>query len=295
MADKNERLGKGLSALFGEKGVDVPPIGLKDSPLTELEISKINVNPYQPREEFDSLKLKELSDSIKEKGVLQPITVKNSNKEGIFDLISGERRLRAAQMAGLKTIPAFIYTREYKDERAEMLELALIENIQREDLNPMELSNSFLRLIDEIGLTQEEVAKKVSKDRSTVANFLRLQRLPDEIKNSLRKNDITEAHARMILRLEDRKEQLDLWNRIVSEKLSVRKLEDITRSSAKPKKKKSSAGSQKWDPYLEKLEDRMRNFFGTRVKIVSKTNSSGHIIIEFYSNDDLDRIIEKCE
>ena len=294
MADKNERLGKGLSALFGEKGVDVPPIGSKGSPLTELEISKINVNPYQPRKEFNSVKLKELSDSIKEKGVLQPITVKNSSKEGTFDLISGERRLRATQMAGLKTIPTFIYTREYKDERSEMLELALIENIQREDLNPMELSNSFLRLVDEIGLTQEEVAKKVSKDRSTVANFLRLQRLPDEIKDSLRKNDITEAHARMILRLEDRKEQLGLWNRIVSEKLSVRKLEDITRSSAKPKKKKSSAG-QKWDPYLEKLEDRMRSFFGTRVKIVSKTNSSGHIIIEFYSNDDLDRIIEKCE
>lgn len=294
MADKNERLGKGLSALFGEKGVDVPPVGSKGKSVAELELDKINVNPFQPREEFDSAKLKELSASIKQKGVLQPVTVKPSKKEGTFDLISGERRVRAAQMAGLKTIPAYIYTREYKDEKSELLELALVENIQREDLNPMELSNSFLTLTEKIGLTQEEVAKKVSKDRSTVANFLRLQKLPEEIKNSLRKNEISEAHARMILRLEVKKDQLELWKRIISEKLSVRKLEEITKSSVKQQKKKSPI-KQNWNPYLEKLEDKMRNFFGTRVKIVNKSKSSGHIVIEFYSNDDLDRIIEKCE
>lgn len=294
MAEKNERLGKGLSALFGEKGVDVQSIESKSKSVAELEITRIIVNPFQPREEFDSIKLKELSASIREKGILQPITVKPARQEGTFDLISGERRVRAAKLAGLTTIPAFIYIREYKDEKSEMMELALIENIQREDLNPMELSNSFLRLIDEIGLTQEEVAKKVSKDRSTVANFLRLQKLPEEIKSSLRKNDISESHARMILRLENKQDQLDLWQRIISEKLSIRKLEEITKPSIKPKKKKSSSNKE-WDPYLDKLEDKMRNFFGTRVKIVNKTKTSGQIIIEFYSNDDLDRIIEKCE
>ena len=294
MAEKNERLGKGLSALFGEKGVDVQSIESKEKSVAELELSKINVNPFQPREEFDSAKLQELSSSIKEKGILQPVTVKPSQADGTYDLISGERRVRAAKLAGLKTIPAYVYTREYKDEKSEMMELALIENIQRENLNPMELSNSFLRLINDIGLTQEEVAKKVSKDRSTVANFLRLQKLPEEIKSSLRKNDITESHARMILRVEDKQGQLDLWQRIVSEKLSIRKLEEITKPSAKPKKKKSSVNKE-WSPYMEKLEDKMRNFFGTRVKIVTKTKTSGQIIIEFYSNDDLDRIIEKCE
>jgi ParB family chromosome partitioning protein len=294
MAEKNERLGKGLSALFGEKGVDVQSIESKEKSVAELELSKINVNPFQPREEFDAGKLQELSSSIKEKGILQPVTVKPSHAGGTYDLISGERRVRAAKLAGLKTIPAYVYTREYKDEKSEMMELALIENIQRENLNPMELSNSFLRLINDIGLTQEEVAKKVSKDRSTVANFLRLQKLPEEIKSSLRKNDITESHARMILRVEDKQGQLDLWQRIVSEKLSIRKLEEITKPSAKPKKKKSFVNKE-WSPHMEKLEDKMRNFFGTRVKIITKTKTSGQIIIEFYSNDDLDRIIEKCE
>jgi ParB family chromosome partitioning protein len=296
MADKNERLGKGLSALFGEKGVDMQSIQSGDKPVAELALDKINVNPFQPREEFDSTRLKELSESIKAKGILQPVTVKPSKNEGRFDLISGERRVRAAKMAGLKTIPAYVYTKQFSgNEKSEMLELALIENIQRENLNPMELSNSFLRLVNEVGLTQEEVAKKVTKDRSTVANFLRLQKLPSEIKDSLRKNEISEAHARMILRLEDRKDQLELWRRIISEKLSVRKLEEITKSSAKPKKKKKSSLNQHWDPHTEKLEDKMRGFFGTRVKIVNKTKTSGQIVIEFYSNDDLDRIIEKCE
>lgn len=297
MTDKNERLGKGLSALFGEKGVDVQSIesvGTKTGTVAEIELANINVNPFQPREEFDSVKLNELSASIKEKGILQPITVKPGQQEGTFNLISGERRLRAAKLAGLTAIPAYVYTRDYKDEKAEMMELALIENIQRENLNPMELSNSFLRLIEEIGLTQEEVAKKVSKDRSTVANFLRLQKLPNEIKDSLRNNDISESHARMILRLEDKQDQLELWKRIISEKLSIRKLEEITKPSVKPKKKKSSINKD-WNPYLDKLEDKMRNFFGTRVKIVNKTKTSGQIIVEFYSNDDLDRIIEKCE
>lgn len=301
MDDKNQkpdRLGRGLSALFGDKAVESSLEG-KDASnsgtVFEIGLEKIKVNPLQPREEFDDQKLKELSASIKEKGILQPITVRPSKTSGMFDLISGERRVRASKLAGLKTIPAFIYDKPADNEKSEMLELALIENIQREDLNPMELSNSFLRLSEEIGLTQEEIAKKVSKDRSTVANYLRLQKLPAEIKKSLRKNEITEAHARTILRLENVAEQLELWKRIISEKLSVRKLEEIAKSS-KPKKKSKKSIQASWDPHMEKLEDKLRNFFGTRVKIVTdKSKTSGQIVIEYYSNDDLDRILEKCE
>ena len=272
MDDKNQkpdRLGRGLSALFGDKAVESSSEG-KDAAnsgtVFEIGLEKIKVNPLQPREEFDDHKLKELSASIKEKGILQPITVRPSKTSGMFELISGERRVRASKLAGLKTIPAFIYDKPAKNEKSEMLELALIENIQREDLNPMELSNSFLRLSEEIGLTQEEIAKKVSKDRSTVANYLRLQKLPSEIKKSLRKNEITEAHARTISK------------------------------SSKPKKKSKKSIQATWDPHMEKLEDKLRNFFGTRVKIVTnKSKTSGQIVIEYYSNDDLDRILEKCE
>jgi ParB family transcriptional regulator, chromosome partitioning protein len=295
MADKNERLGKGLSALFGEKGVDIPSKG--DDTLTssnEIDISSININPFQPREKFNESKLQELTSSIKEKGVLQPITVRPGSNPGTYELISGERRLRASKLAGLKTIPAFVY-RAQAGEKSEMLELALIENIQREDLNSMELSNSFYRLVNELGLTQEDVAKRVSKDRSTVANYLRLQKLPGQIKDSLQKNEISEAHARTILRLEDEKDQLDLWRRIISDKLSVRKVEEIAKSSKPKKKKKNESVMQQWNPHTEKLEDKLRRFFGTRVKIIGKTKESGQIIIEYYSTDDLDRILDKCE
>lgn len=295
MADKNERLGKGLSALFGEKGVDMQSAGNENIPSNEIDISMISINPFQPREKFDEAKLKELSASIKEKGVLQPITVRPGKAPGSFVLISGERRLRASKLAALKTIPAYIYDKPAVNEKSEMLEMALIENIQREDLNPIELSNSFMRLVEEIGLTQEEIAKKVSKDRSTVANYLRLQKLPPQIKDSLQKNEISEAHARTILRLEDEKDQLDLWRRIISDKLSVRKVEEITRSAKPKKKKKNDSVMQQWNPHTEKLEDKLRRFFGTRVKIIGKTKDSGQILIDYYSSDDLDRILDKCE
>lgn len=295
MADKNERLGKGLSALFGEKGVDLPSAGNETAASNEIDITAITINPFQPRVKFDDNKIKELSSSIKEKGVLQPITVRPGKTPGSFELISGERRLRASKLAGLKKIPAYVYDKPPVNEKSEMLVLALIENIQREDLNPMELSNSFSRLVDEIGLTQDEVAKKVSKDRSTVANYLRLQKLPPQIKESLQKHEISEAHARTILRLEDERDQLDLWRRIISDKLSVRKVEEITRSSKPKKKKKNDSVMQQWNPHTEKLEDKLRRFFGTRVKIIGKTKESGQIVIEYYSTDDLDRILDKCE
>jgi len=296
--DKKSGLGKGLSALFTEKKVDLGSLDEKTPEdikkiFLEIELSRIKVNPYQPREDFDEEKLNELTDSVRQIGILQPVTVKMSKDfPGNFDLISGERRLIAAGKAGLITIPAYIYKTE--DDSAEnMLELSLIENVQREDLNPMELASSYQRLMDECGLTQEQIAVKVSKQRSTIGNILRLLKLPDDIKASLRKNEISEAHARMLLRIEDKEDQNVLWQRILSELISVRKLEDITKKSVKPRKKKTvSTGIQ--DNYYKELEDKLTMFFGTKVTVKSKTKSRGEIIIEYYSDNDIDRIIEKC-
>jgi ParB family chromosome partitioning protein len=294
--EKRSGLGKGLSALFTEKKVDIHSLDEKTSEdskkvFIELELKRIKVNPYQPREDFDEEKLNELADSIRQKGILQPVTVKVSKAfPGNFDLISGERRLKAAEKAGLLTIPAYIYKTE-DDSEENMLELSLIENVQRENLNPMELASSYQRLVDECGLTQEQIAEKVSKQRSTIGNFLRLLKLPDEIKASLRKNEISEAHARMLLRIDDKDDQIMLWQRILSESISVRRLEDITKKSTKPRKKKSK-GFQ--DSQFKAIEDKLTMFFGTKVTVKSKTKSRGEIIIEYYSDDDIERIIEKC-
>ncbi|MCX6163435.1 MAG: ParB/RepB/Spo0J family partition protein, partial [Ignavibacteriae bacterium] len=190
--------------------------------------------------------------------------------------------------------PAYIYKTD-DNSKENMLELALIENIQRDDLNPMELSDSFQRLLDECDLTQEQIAEKVSKQRSTVANYLRLQKLPIDIKISLRKNEISEAHARTLLRVDDIDEQIILWKKIITDNISVRQLENITKPHAKQKKKKEPKKENENDNYYKSAEEKLRLFFGTRVKIKSKTKFTGEIIIDYYSDDDIERIIEKCE
>lgn len=290
-------LGKGLSALFDQKNVDMNSISKlaeQDKILVEIDIDKINVNPFQPREDFNEEKLRELADSIKAKGLLQPVTVKISADKTGFDLISGERRVRAVKKLGYTKIPAYIYKTD-DNSKENMLELALIENIQRDDLNPMELSDSFQRLLDECDLTQEEIADKVSKQRSTVANYLRLQKLPIDIKISLRKGEISEAHARTLLRVDDIDEQIVLWKKIISDSMSVRQLENITKPHAKPKKKKDSSKSRENDSYYKSVEEKLRLFFGTQVKVKSKTKFTGEIVIEYYSDDDIERILEKTE
>jgi ParB family transcriptional regulator, chromosome partitioning protein len=292
-------LGKGLSALFDRKNVDVNSISgsqeiEQDKILLEIEINKINFNPFQPREDFNEEKLNELAESIKQKGLLQPVTVKISADKKSFDLISGERRVRASQRIGLVKIPAYIYKTD-DNSKENMLELALIENIQRDDLNPMELSDSFQRLLDECDLTQEEISEKVSKQRSTVANYLRLQKLPIDIKISLRKSEISEAHARTLLRVDDIDEQIILWKKIISDSMSVRQLENITKPHVKPKKKKIQKQENENDAYYKSAEEKLRVFFGTRVKIKSKTKFTGEIVIDYYSDDDIERIMEKCE
>ncbi len=287
-------LGKGLSAIFTEKNVDLSSLSESkeesNRQSSEIELSRIKENPSQPREDFDEEKLRELADSIKLNGLIQPVTVKVVDDGYI--LISGERRVRASRMIGLEKIPAYVYQRP-ADSEDSMLELALIENIQREDLNPMELSDSYQRLADEYSLTQEQIAEKVSKQRSTVANFLRLQKLPVEIKISLRRNEITEGHARLLLRIDNIEDQLVLWKRITNENISVKNLEEITKSSVKKTRKKKVKLGEIYDPYLQSVEDKLRNFFGTKVSINRKTKFSGEIIIEFYTNDDIERILEK--
>ena len=298
--DNKGGLGKGISVLFGNKNIDPDNVtGEGTKPETKeqlfIETEKIKRNPYQPREDFNEEELSELSESIKMKGVLQPITVMNAKDGQGYILISGERRLRAAVQAGLKTIPAYIYNTT-DDSKENLLELALIENVQRSDLNPMELSDSYQMLIDDCNLSQEQIAAKVSKQRSTVANFLRLQKLPVEIKVSLRKNEITEGHARGILRVDDPSAQLVLWKKILQEKITVRELEGITSSSAKPKKKRAKTKeSTNKDPYIQEMENKLRVFLGTRVTIKPKTKQTGEIIIDYFSNEDLERIIELSE
>jgi len=296
MDNKSSVLGKGLSAIFTEKNIDpnaaeIPAVRKTD----EIPVDRIKVNPLQPREDFDEEKLRELSDSIKQKGLIQPVTVYKKNDDYI--LISGERRLRALKMIGLEKVPAYIYENPSSKEvsNEDLLEMALIENIQRTDLNPMELSDSYNRLSLEFNLTQEQIAEKVSKQRSTVANFLRLQRLPVEIKVSLRRNEITEAHARMLLRIDTLEDQLILWKRIINENITVKNLEEITKPSAKKQRKKKAVLGEIYDPYLQSIEDKLRNYFGTKVKINRKSKFSGEIVIEYFSNDDLERITEKCD
>jgi ParB family chromosome partitioning protein len=297
--DTRGGLGKGLSALFENKKIDPNNVTGESAKATTtneqllIEVDKVRNNPYQPREDFDEDKLKELADSIKQKGVLQPITVMSAKDGNGYILISGERRLRASVLAKLKKIPAYLYNTT-DDSKENLLELALIENVQRADLNAMELSDSYQRLIDDCNLTQEQISAKVSKQRSTVANFLRLQKLPVEIKVSLRKNEITEGHARGILRVSDPAAQLILWKRIMQEKVTVRELENITKGTAKTKKKKSS-GKAPLDSYLQDVENKLRVFFGTRVTLKAKTKQTGEIVIDYFSGEDLERIIELSE
>ncbi|HMR40721.1 MAG TPA: ParB/RepB/Spo0J family partition protein [Ignavibacteria bacterium] len=296
MENKSSVLGKGLSAIFTDKNVDISitenEINEPKRPSSEIPVGKIIVNPLQPREDFDEEKLHELAESIRLKGLIQPITVKRSGED--YMLISGERRLRAVKLLGRQNIAAYLFEMT-EDTNDNLLELALIENIQREDLNPMELSDSYNKLAAEYNLTQEQIAERVSKQRSTVANFLRLQRLPVEIKVSLRRNEITEAHARMLLRVDNLEDQITLWKRVVNENITVKNLEEMTKKDTKETRKKKPALGEIYDPYIQKIEDKLRNYFGTKVKIVKKTKFSGEIIIEYFSNDDLERITDKAD
>jgi ParB family chromosome partitioning protein len=282
MANSKRGLGKGLGALIPSGTVFTG-----GRTIVNIEIAKVMPNPRQPRTVFAKESLKELSDSIKEQGIIEPILARMKN--GKFELVAGERRWRAAKLAGLSIIPAIV--KDFTDEQS--LELSLIENLQREDLNPMDEAEGYERLTKEFNLTQEEVAKKVGKERSTVTNMLRILTLPDKIKNSLRKEEISVGHARPLLSLEDSEKQLEIWRQIVKNNLNVRDVEIlVTGKEEKPRIRKGGrkrAYTQNVE--LNALVERLTTFLGTKVKILG-TADRGRIEIEYYSKEDLERILE---
>ena len=293
---KKSVLGRGLNALIpknsrievnvrdGSVSRDTGEMGI----IASIDIAKIQPNPFQPRTDFDQESLAELTRSIQEKGIIQPITVRRV--DGGYQLISGERRLRAVQAARLRQIPAYIIAVATDEE---MLELALIENIQREYLNPMEIANAYQRLIDECHINQEDIAKRVGKDRSTVTNFIRLLKLPGKIQEGLRKEKISMGHARALISLPNERMQIRLFEKTVDNGLSVRKVEDIVRAAQQPKKKsgthKESTGTLAG---IQNLEAQLRQALGTKVKVRTKGQGRGEIIVEYYSLDDFDRLMD---
>lgn len=279
-------LGKGLGALFNTD--EVIDNVLDGGAVLECKISEIEPNKNQPRRKFDEEKLAALAESIKEYGVLQPIVVKKL-ETGFYQIIAGERRFRASKMAGLKKIPIII--KEY-DVR-ETMEIALIENLQREDLNPMEEAEGFAELMEKFNLTQDEVAQKVGRSRPAVANSLRLLNLPKALKKMVTDKELSSGHARALLAISDENMQKKLAERAIAEDLSVRQVESIVSSMTKEKPKKvKSAKEMETERYLLSLEEKLSSVFGTKVKIHHKNKNKGKIEIEYYSNDDFDRIMK---
>lgn len=271
-------LGRGLEALIPQR----EKTGMSDgSTYRTIPLNLIAPNPVQPRRKFDETSLRELSESLKTQGVLQPVIVKKEGNE--FILIVGERRYRAARLSGIEEIPAVII--EGKDE-SDMLQMALVENMQREDLNPLEMAEAFRQLMDEAGLTQNQLASQVGKSRAAVANILRLLTLPEKIKKMIRNGQLSEGHARAILALDTEAAQIRLADRILSEKLSVRGAEESVKRVRKrrliPKKR---------IPILMEVENYLKQLLGTAVKIKPGLKR-GRIEIEYYGDEDLDRILE---
>ena len=281
MADK-KKLGKGLGAIFGE---DVESVlneinkGEKEikGERVGIRISEIRPNPYQPRKNFDEAALKELADSIKERGVFQPVLVRKSLKG--YELIAGERRMKASKMAGLKEIPAVVL--DFDD--ADMMEVSLLENVQREDLSPIEEAEGYNQIIKKLGYTQDELSRKISKSRTYITNILRLLKLPPKVQDLVNKGKITYGHARALLGLNDEDKIIDLANRIVSEGLTVRDVENIV----KGKPKKESKPKEKPGPYLVSLRRNLESKLATRVDVDKK-----RIVIHYSNTKDLNRILE---
>lgn len=281
---KNKRLGRGLEALIPQVSPDEDPV--RRESLAEINVAKVRANPYQPRMEFNGHGLGELKQSILENGIIQPITVRKAD-DG-FELIAGERRLRAVQELGFKRIPAYVIEVTSEDQ---MLELALVENIQREDLNPIDLALAYRRLQKEYGLTQEDVAKKVGKDRTTIANFVRLLKLPEVIQKSLRKDEIAIGHAKAFMGLSSLGEQIQVWRRVVKHGWSVRKVEEAVRDELADASVKKEKRIQERPSYMVEIEEKLRSALGTRVHLKS-AGSGGKIEISYYSDEDLDRIVD---
>lgn len=301
-AEKRKALGKGLSALLNDSDnvlpykrsdkneVSSPPEVNSMGSVNEIKIAEIEINPFQPRTDFDQEALKELSESIKLQGLIQPITVRRINAHS-YQLISGERRLRASKLAGLTNIPAYI--RAANDQQ--MLEMALIENIQRENLNAIEVALSFQRMIDECSLKQEELGDRVSKNRSTVTNYLRLLKLPPVIQASIRDGHISMGHAKALISVEDADKQLFIHKHIIQDGLSVRKVEQMVRELQHSRIKKEGKQPEPISFQMQKIQDDLSSKFSTKVKLNISNQGKGSIEIPFLSEDDLGRILEMLD
>ena len=312
MSSKKPALGRGLGALLpsdepsdaGEHRDrdDAPRSRLYEfdgksrmvGRVADIPLENIRPNPYQPRQDFDEEALDELAESVRELGIIQPITVR-AGSEGMFEIISGERRLRAARLAGLDRMPA--YVREADSEG--MLEMALVENVQREQLNPMEVAFGYQQLIDECDLTQSAVAQKVGKGRTTIANFLRLLKLPPRVQLALRDEEVTAGHARALLSLESEEAQSELLEEIIRKDLSVRAVERRVRNWHRKNEEEAAApeppepaSSDRETLQLKSYTDDLRSHLSTQVKISRSADGSGQIQIGYYSDDDLERLMD---
>lgn len=309
MAAKKSGLGRGLDALFPEKSVPSKSVAkdtrekaavhsikndekkeekISDGPMI-VKISKVEPNREQPRKKFDEDALLELSESIKQYGILQPLLV--SDKKSYFEIIAGERRWRAAKMAGLKEVPVVV--KEFSNQ--EIVEISLIENIQREDLNPVEEAQAYRRLIEEFHLKQDEIAERVSKSRTAVTNSLRLLKLSPKVQEMVVDEMISAGHARAILGISDFETQEMIALKVFDHKLSVRETEALVRKILKPSNQKETVSNSAEDAVYESLEEKMKTITGTRVSIHRKKNNKGKIEIEYYSREDLERIIDLFE
>ncbi|MEK6714450.1 MAG: ParB/RepB/Spo0J family partition protein [Candidatus Omnitrophota bacterium] len=287
MSNETKRaLGRGLGALIPEKVLERPAAKEGASGIINLKLEQILPNRYQPREEFDTQALQELAASIKEKGFIQPVIVRPASG-GKYELIVGERRLRAANLLHHNEIPAIV--KEANDE--ESLELALIENIQREGLNPIEEAQAYQKLIDRFNFTQEKIAQVVGKARTSVNNTLRILKLPQTIQESIRKNLLSFSHARALLEIKNEKELLALAEKIIASELSVRELENILKHKRKEKSKKPKIAAVYKQPHVSAIEEELQHILGTKVRIV-QSKKRGRIEIDFYSPEDLERVVE---
>lgn len=294
---KRSALGKGLGALLESSETDITSRSSSEEgvvgAISTLPISSIEANPFNPRTNFEKEALLELAESIKEHGIIQPLTVRKLGRDK-YQLISGERRFRASQLAGLTEVPA--YTRIANDQT--MLEMALVENIQREDLNPIEVALSYQRLLDECSLTQEQLSQKLSKSRTSITNFLRLLKLPAEIQIGVKQGAISMGHARALVSSGTEAEQIALYERVVAEKLSVRDIEALIRGEeiSKPSSTTATKSTAKNDSTISASEYTFKEHLGdrlsTKVEIKKSANGKGKIILNFNSDNDLNRIIE---
>jgi len=284
-ATRKQAMGRGLSALLKESSDNIPQKGINNivGNILELELNLIEVNPYQPRTYFDEESLRELAGSIKELGVIQPITVRKTG-ENKFQLVSGERRFRASKLIGNKTVPAYIRIANDK----EMLEMALVENIQRQNLDPIEVALSYQRLIDEIQLTQEELSTRVGKKRSTVTNYLRLLKLDPILQTGIRDGFISMGHGRTIISIENKENQITIYKKILRDKLSVRQTEELVKNLKKSKTKKSK--KKELPKFIKDNIQEINSFFGQSINITIGLDGKGKLTIPFQSEEDFNRI-----